>query len=99
MVLSLSMALHELCTNALKYGALRAPGGQVRVSWSAVPEPTGTRLLLRWEEHGGPPVSPPARKGFGSRLIQDGVARELNGVAQVVFEPAGVVCTIDVPLP
>ncbi len=98
MVLSLSMALHELCTNALKYGALRVPGGQVRISWSAVSEPTGTRLLLRWEEQGGPPVSPPARKGFGSRLIQDGVARELNGVAQMVYEPTGVVCTIDVPL-
>lgn len=99
MVLSLSMALHELCTNALKYGALRASGGQVKISWSAVLEPTGTRLLLRWEEHGGPPVSPPARKGFGSRLIQDGVARELNGAAQVVYEPTGVICTIDVPLP
>lgn len=98
MVLSLSMALHELCTNALKYGALGVPGGQARISWSTVPSPTVPRLHLRWEERGGPPVSSPSRKGFGSRLIQDGLARELNGSAQIVYEPTGVICTIDVPL-
>jgi two-component sensor histidine kinase len=58
----------------------------------------GSRLILRWEEAGGPPVKTPARKGFGSRLIQDGLARELNGSASIVYEPTGVICTIDVPL-
>jgi two-component sensor histidine kinase len=98
MALSLSMALHELCTNPLKYGALGPSGGQVRISWTTAAASTGTRLVIRWEEHGGPPVTPPARKGFGSRLIQDGLARELNGVVGMSYEPAGVVCTIDVPL-
>ncbi|WP_243367552.1 sensor histidine kinase [Microvirga solisilvae] len=98
MSLSLSMAIHELCTNALKYGALKTSSGRIRISWSSVSEGDGTRLVLRWEEQGGPPVSPPRRTGFGSRLIQKGLARELNGTAQIAYEPTGVVCTIDVPL-
>ncbi|MGO4388876.1 HWE histidine kinase domain-containing protein [Microvirga sp. 2YAF29] len=99
MALSLSMALHELSTNALKYGALSVPAGQVLISWKTMTCSTGQRLILRWEERGGPPVAAPTRKGFGSRLIQDGLARELSGVVQIVYEPSGVVCTIDVPLP
>jgi len=98
MALSLSMAMHELCTNATKYGALGAPEGRARVSWSTVETASGPRLAMRWEEHGGPPVSPPSRKGFGSRLIQDGLARELNGEVRLVYQPEGVICTIDVPL-
>jgi len=98
MALSLSMALHELCTNALKYGALGAPGGRVRISWSVQPDRTGRRLLMRWQETGGPPVAPPVHKGFGSRLIERGLARELNGNVWLTFEPTGAACTIDVPL-
>jgi PAS domain S-box-containing protein len=98
MALSLSMAMHELCTNAVKYGALGAPEGRVRVSWATLETPSGLRLAMRWEEHGGPSVSPPSRKGFGSRLIQDGLARELNGEVSLIYRPEGVVCTIDVPL-
>ncbi|MGF9763982.1 HWE histidine kinase domain-containing protein [Microvirga sp. 0TCS3.31] len=98
MALSLSMAMHELCTNAAKYGALGAPEGQVRVSWSSVETASGPRLVMAWEENGGPPVAPPSRKGFGSRLIQDGLARELNGEVRLVYRPEGVACTIDVPL-
>jgi PAS domain S-box-containing protein len=98
MVLSLSMALHELFTNALKYGALSVAAGRVHISWSSTAGPSGPRLTLRWEESGGPPVSPPTRKGFGSRLIQDGLARELNGIVDLRYEPTGVVCTMDVPL-
>ncbi len=96
--LSLSMALHELCTNAVKYGALGAADGRVHISWSAPTDAAGTRLAMRWEERGGPPVLPPSRKGFGSRLIEEGLARELNGVVRLIYEPAGLVCTIDVPL-
>lgn len=98
MVLSLSMALHELFTNALKYGSLGVPVGQVLISWSSLTSPTGPRLILRWEEAGGPLVKPPTRKGFGSRLIQDGLARELNGVVHLHYEPSGVICEMDVPL-
>jgi len=98
MSLSLSMAIHELCTNALKYGALKTPTGMIKVTWSSRSEGKSTRLHFRWEEHGGPPVSPPRRTGFGSRLIQKGLARELNGSAHIVYEPTGVICTIDVPL-
>jgi PAS domain S-box-containing protein len=96
--LSLSMAFHELCTNALKYGALRASGGGVRITWTTATGPDGQRLAMRWQEHGGPPVSPPKRKGFGSRLIERGLARELNGTVSLSYEPSGVVCTIDVPV-
>lgn len=98
MALSLSMALHELFTNALKYGALSNSCGQIRISWSIPASSTGQRLIMRWEERGGPPVQSPARKGFGSRLIQDGLARELNGVVHLHYEPTGVVCVMDVPL-
>jgi two-component sensor histidine kinase len=93
------MALHELCTNALKYGALKSPGGRVRVSWSTIVSSEGDRLAMRWEESGGPPVLPPTRKGFGSRLIERGLARELDGTVTLSYEPDGVVCAIDVPLP
>jgi PAS domain S-box-containing protein len=99
MALSLSMALQELCTNAVKYGALGSPEGHVHVAWSTRAGPSGPRLAMRWEEHGGPPVLAPSLKGFGSRLIQDGLARELGGDARLIYEPQGVVCTIDVPLP
>nr|WP_246717649.1 HWE histidine kinase domain-containing protein [Microvirga flocculans] len=98
MALSLSMAMHELCTNAIKYGALGAPAGEVHVSWSTLKAPTSSRLVMRWEERGGPPVSAPSRKGFGSRLIQEGLARELNGEVRLIYDPTGVVCTIDVPV-
>jgi len=98
MALSLSMALHELCTNAVKYGALAVSEGEVHVSWSTLKSASGARLVMRWEERGGPVVTIPARKGFGSRLIQEGLARELNGEVRLIYEPRGVVCTIDVPL-
>jgi two-component sensor histidine kinase len=95
MALSLSMVLHELCTNALKYGSLKAPDGRVQVTWQVSDD---ARLVLRWQERDGPPVVAPARRGFGSRLIQDGLARELNGIVHLDYESSGVVCTIDVPL-
>jgi len=98
MALSLSMTLHELFANALRFGALSNSSGRIRLSWSILAASTGERLIMRWEERGGPPVGPPQRAGFGSRLIQKGLARELNGSALIDYDPAGVVCTIDVPL-
>ena len=96
--LSLSMALHELCTNAVKYGALSLPRGRVRIAWSTWESPADPTLFLQWEERDGPPVVPPARKGFGTRLIERSLVRELAGNATFDYEPAGLVCTIEVPL-
>jgi two-component sensor histidine kinase len=88
------MALHELATNATKYGALSFDGGTVTLAWRL----DGDRFHLRWEEQGGPPVTPPARKGFGSVLIEQVVPAELRGEAQIAYAPTGVVYRIDAPL-
>jgi two-component sensor histidine kinase/PAS domain-containing protein len=97
--LSLSMAVHELCTNAAKYGALSKPEGHVDVRWSLDMGEDGERhLSLRWTETGGPTVSPPQRKGFGSRLIEHALATELNGAVSLDYARAGLVCTIEAPL-
>lgn len=92
--LSLSLALHELATNAAKYGALSRSEGRVTIGWSAV----AGELNLSWVEQGGPPVKPPVRTGFGTRLFQRGLARELQGTVAVTFEPEGVRCQIRCPL-
>jgi PAS domain S-box-containing protein len=97
-VLSLSMALHELCTNAAKYGALSNDTGRVLVHWSLTGTNGTSRLRLRWEESAGPPVEQPQRKGFGSRLITRGVAHELSAEVRLEFLATGVVCEIDAPL-
>jgi two-component sensor histidine kinase len=94
LALSLSLALHELATNAAKYGALSAAGGEVEVGWSA----DDGQLWLTWRERGGPPVTPPTRRGFGTRLIERGLARELGGEVKLEFTPGGVVCEVWAPL-
>ena len=98
--LSLSLAMHELSTNAVKYGAWSAPGGQVSILWSVyTPEGGGgERLRIDWTETGGPEVRPPSRRGFGSRLIERGLAAEMGGEVKMRFEPKGLVCVIDAPL-
>lgn len=93
--LSLSMALHELATNALKYGALHTPAGRVRIAWDVAAGPGAERLNLTWVERDGPPVKPPGQRGFGTRLIERGLAAELAGSAKIEFHPEGVVCRID----
>ncbi|HEY8567280.1 MAG TPA: PAS domain S-box protein [Beijerinckiaceae bacterium] len=91
--LALAMALHELATNAAKYGALSREGGQVAIRWSLVAEPpSGVRL--EWREEGGPPVAPPTRRGFGSRLIERSLAADLGGEATLDYAPTGLVCTV-----
>ena len=97
---SFALALHELCTNALKYGALSVAGGLVSMEWStsASSGPDG-RLRFQWRELGGPPVTVPERRGFGSRLLETGLAAELRGQVTMDFSPDGLVCTIDAPLP
>jgi PAS domain S-box-containing protein len=91
--LAISMALHELGTNALKYGALSGVAGQVYIGWA--PAADGG-LALTWREQGGPPVAPPTRTGFGSRLLRQGLMAELGGAAELRFEPGGLVCVIQV---
>lgn len=97
--LSLAMVVHELATNAVKHGALSTDPGHVSITWQMEPflKESGMRLL--WKESGGPPVTLPERKGFGSRLIERGLAQELNGKVRLIYDPAGVLCEIDMPLP
>lgn len=99
MALTMAMALHELSTNAAKYGALSVPTGTVSITW-AEGEANGSRhLRLEWRERGGPAVSQPTRRGFGSRLIERQMQREFGGDVRLAFEPDGVVCTMQVTLP
>ena len=97
--LTFTMALHELCSNAAKYGALMNSDGTVSIVWQVTRNGEESRLQLLWTENGGPTVRPPTRRGFGSRLIEKALAMELNGKVLINYEPSGVVCTIDAPLP
>lgn len=92
--LGMSMALHELATNATKYGALSCPGGRVSVRWTV----DGNVLQLDWQERGGPKVSPPTRKGFGSRLLERLLVGELDGAINLDYWAAGVCCRITAAL-
>jgi len=98
LALSIAMALHELGTNAVKYGALSKEGGRVTITWTVQRRPE-LSLSLRWSESGGPPVTSPTRRGFGSRLIERSLARELAGRVELLYEPDGVVCIIEAPVP
>jgi len=93
--LGLSMALHELATNAAKYGALSNETGWVEITWTA---PDAASTELSWREKGGPAVSAPKRKGFGTRLLQQGLSGDLGDSAGVVYEPDGVTCSLRVPV-
>ncbi len=99
--LVLNMALNELATNAAKYGALSNGQGRLEVTWSVDRPPNapgGCTLDLLWREHGGPPVASPPQRGFGSRLIKDGVSYQLGGNVDLRFQPEGVVCRFRIPL-
>jgi PAS domain S-box-containing protein len=91
--LALSLALHELATNAAKYGALSAPKGRVEVRWGR----DGDQLSLTWRERGGPPVAPPTRRGFGSRLLEASL-RDLGGQSRLTFDAAGVRAEFSAPI-
>jgi PAS domain S-box-containing protein len=97
--LALGIAFHELATNAVKYGALSGETGRVGIAWTVEPTPNGDRLTLRWSEQKGPPVTPPTKKGFGSSVIERGLAFELGGETRLDYRPEGVVCTMNIPLP
>ncbi|MBY5639343.1 PAS domain S-box protein [Rhizobium leguminosarum] len=97
--LSLTMTLNELATNAIKYGALSSEVGNLSVSWHLLGEAQShPSLALDWLEAGGPPVSPPTRRGIGSRLMERCIERDLAGEFDLAFEPTGVTCRISVPV-
>jgi PAS domain S-box-containing protein len=95
--LAVAMAVHELATNAAKYGALSNGSGRISVHWTIV-DHDGERLQIVWTEAGGPKVAAPSSKGFGSRLIERGLAGQLGGEAVIDYREAGVVCRITAPL-
>jgi PAS domain S-box-containing protein len=97
--LALSLALHELATNAAKYGALSNEDGLVDLRWHVVHESEGSKFCLTWTEQGGPPIlSQPARRGFGSRLIERSFAAEVNGDVKLTYAPTGLVCRLEASL-
>ena len=96
--LSLALALHELATNAAKYGALRTPYGTIEVTWTCTPLDGGQMLRFCWLETGGPAVTPPSRRGFGSRLIESTLSSDFGGSVKIEFRPAGLVCSFETEL-
>lgn len=93
--LALALTLHELTTNAVKYGALSVPGGRVTVAATVLDDPDGRRLRIAWTEVGGPPVTPPSRKGFGSRLIERGLTAQVGGTLSMDYAPEGLRCFVE----
>jgi len=91
-VVMLSMVLHELATNATKYGALSGPNGHITVDWVMKP---GRMVELQWRESGGPPVQKPAQAGFGTTLIEKGFPAQVGGSATLHYEPGGLMCTLE----
>lgn len=91
---ALGLAMHELATNAVKHGALSTPAGRVEVRWTTA----GGLLDLTWRETGGPAVSPPRRRGFGVRLLEQGLAEELGGSVRLEFLPEGLICRVEAAL-
>lgn len=99
LAVGLALALHELATNAVKYGALSTAQGMIEISWHVVDGHKPDRLHFRWEEVGGPAVTPPVRVGFGSKLIQRVLASENDGVAELDYPPSGLVFSAVASLP
>jgi PAS domain S-box-containing protein len=95
--LSLAMALHELSTNALKYGALSNDMGRVTVTWETT-SGSPSRLRIKWQEQDGPAVRPPKSRGFGSNLIEMTIVQDLDGTVELDFQREGLICTVEVPI-
>ena len=93
--MALTLVMHELTTNAIKYGALSTRAGIINVAWKVTDD---NDLKLRWMETGGPPVAAPTRKGFGSRLLEATVAAE-HGTLRIKFLKTGLKCDLVLPLP
>jgi PAS domain S-box-containing protein len=96
--LPLALIVHELATNAAKFGALSTAEGAVDIAWSEQLDDGEPCLVMRWTERGGPPVAQPTRRGFGTRLIERGLSGQVGGVTTLAYAPDGLVCTITVAL-
>jgi two-component sensor histidine kinase len=96
--LALSLAIHELATNALKYGALTARSGRVSIGWSVEDREGTPNFVFTWQERGGPPASNPSSVGFGSRLISRVLQDDFNGTVAVTYAAAGLVCRLTTPV-
>ncbi|WP_373474714.1 HWE histidine kinase domain-containing protein [Sphingorhabdus sp.] len=97
--LAIAIALNELATNSIKYGALSNGEGRIDVDWHLSKEAAGDRLLIRWQERNGPLVTPPSHKGFGTWILGRGISHELNGKVTLDYLAEGVKCQIDIPAP
>jgi PAS domain S-box-containing protein len=98
-VINLGLVVHELVTNAVKYGALSVPAGRLEITWTTSSgDWSGGDLDLVWREAGGPPVTPPKRRGLGSRLIHRSTEGELNGTAVLDYQPTGLVARLRFPI-
>jgi PAS domain S-box-containing protein len=95
---AMALGLHELATNAAKYGALSSPEGRVSLTWAVDGQAKARRLRLTWRESGGPAVAAPGPSGFGTRLIERGLTAELRAEVKLAFEATGVVFTLAAPL-
>ncbi len=95
----ISLIIHELATNAVKHGALSVAEGTLALAWRIEEGGLARRLVLTWTERNGPPVKPPERRGFGTRLIQDGLARELGGEIVLDYRPEGMSASLIIPSP
>lgn len=91
---AIAVVIHELTTNAAKYGALSIPGGLIRIEWSVK---SNQDLTIRWTESGGPELVPPLRKGFGTRAIEMMIKNQLYGDVHLNWHSAGLICDIDIP--
>jgi two-component sensor histidine kinase len=91
---ALALALHELATNAIKYGALSVPDGKVAIRWKTTPAQNGEAFNFEWMEKGGPHPTPPEKPGFGMRVIESAPLREKSGDVAVEYRPEGLYCRI-----
>jgi two-component sensor histidine kinase len=94
-VIALAMTFNELCTNTTKFGALSVANGRVEISWAT--DEQKQRLRLSWIEKNGPPVQPPTRRSFGTRMMES-LGQQLDGKVQLAYEPSGFCYSLDVPL-
>jgi len=94
--IGISLMLHELCTNAVKHGALSTAAGRVAITWTV--DTAEARFRMTWIESHGPPVTAPARRSFGTRLIESSLPGQMKGEARIRYEPAGLVCDVNISL-
>jgi two-component sensor histidine kinase len=94
---AIGMSIHELCTNAVKYGALSTDTGKVLIEWDVQPGEKGDVFTLQWTERGGPPVIKPERTGFGSKVIKHALSAQTGGSVEIIYDPQGLVCRLTAP--